>query len=145
MENGILKNFAKFTGKHLCRSLLLIKLQGPTFSCEFCEIYKNTFLQNTSGWLFLNTDILYWITSKSPELALHQTFIRRPICLLNMGCMSTKDVFWWNLCLLSSYSNTCTSDVLKKVILSISEEKSKKTSCFFNPLMPGDNKKVTHT
>ena len=27
-----------------------IKL-GRTFSCEFCEISKNTFLQNTSGRL----------------------------------------------------------------------------------------------
>ena len=31
--------FSKFTGKHLCRSLL----EAPTqvFSCEFCEIFKN--------------------------------------------------------------------------------------------------------
>ena len=30
------KYIAKFTGKHLCQSLMV-------FSCEFCEIFKNTF------------------------------------------------------------------------------------------------------
>ena len=36
-----LKNFTKFTGKHLWQSL-----------SEFCEIFKNTFLQNTSDDCF---------------------------------------------------------------------------------------------
>ena len=27
IKKGVLKNFAKFTGKHLCRSLFLVKLQ----------------------------------------------------------------------------------------------------------------------
>ena len=36
---GVLKNFAKFTGKHLCWSLL-IKLQA-------CEIFKRTFFHRT--------------------------------------------------------------------------------------------------
>ena len=44
-EKGVLRNFTKFTGKHLCQSFV--------FSCEFCEISKNTFfLQNTSGGCF---------------------------------------------------------------------------------------------
>ena len=60
----ILKNIAKFTGKHLCQSILL-RLQAwglqlfqvtlaQGFSCEFCELIKNTFLQNTSGGLLCN-------------------------------------------------------------------------------------------
>ena len=42
---GFLKNFAKFTGKRLCWSLLF-KIESPTqmFFCEFCEIFKNTFI-----------------------------------------------------------------------------------------------------
>ena len=56
---GVLKNFAKFTGKHLCQGLFLIKLQAEAynfikketlaqvFSCEFCEISKNTFFYRT--------------------------------------------------------------------------------------------------
>ena len=48
---GVLINFAKFTGKHLCQSLFLNKVAketlAPVFSCEFCEIYKNTFFYGT--------------------------------------------------------------------------------------------------
>ena len=51
---GVLRNFAKFTGKHPCQSLFFNKVAGlgnfikketlaQGFSCEFCEISKNTF------------------------------------------------------------------------------------------------------
>ena len=62
-NKGVLRNFIKFTGKHLCQSLILIKLQGEAynfikketlaqlFPCEFCEIYKNTSFQNTGRLL----------------------------------------------------------------------------------------------
>ena len=44
---GVLKNFAKFTGKSLCWSLFSNKVQalGSTqvLPCIFCEIFKNTF------------------------------------------------------------------------------------------------------
>ena len=39
---GVLQDFEKFTGKHLCQSLFLNKATGLT-----------PFLQNTSGWLLL--------------------------------------------------------------------------------------------
>ena len=62
-KKGVLKNFAEFKGKHLCRSLFLIKLQvkkaslrpekneTPTqvFSGEFCEIFRNTYFYRTSS------------------------------------------------------------------------------------------------
>ena len=38
-KKGALKYFAKFTGKHLCRSLSV---------CEFCEIFKNTYIEEHS-------------------------------------------------------------------------------------------------
>ena len=52
---NVLRNFAKFTEKHLCQSLFFNKVAGAAcnfikketlaqvFSCEFCEISKNTF------------------------------------------------------------------------------------------------------
>ena len=43
-KKGVLRNFAKFTGKHLCQKLFFNKV---VFSCEFCEISKNTFLYRT--------------------------------------------------------------------------------------------------
>ena len=58
MRKDVLKNFAKFIGKHLCQSFSFNKVAGlrpqvcnlikketltQVFSCEFCEIFKNTF------------------------------------------------------------------------------------------------------
>ena len=66
VKRGILRNFAKFTGKHLCQSLFFNKVAAcnftqketlaQVFSCEFCEISKNTFstehLQTTASEFF---------------------------------------------------------------------------------------------
>ena len=82
IKKGILKNFAKFIGKHLCQSLFFNKVAGlrpqpavsasvstswylkacnfikketleQMFSCEFCEISKNTFFIEHLWWLLL--------------------------------------------------------------------------------------------
>ena len=62
-----LRNFTKFTGKHLCQSLFFNKVAGAAcnfikketlaqvLSCKFCEISKNTFCTEhlwttASGW-----------------------------------------------------------------------------------------------
>ena len=45
-KKGVLRNFTKFTEKHK-------ETLAQVFSCEFCEISKNNFLQNTSGRLLL--------------------------------------------------------------------------------------------
>ena len=76
IRKGVLRNFAKFTGKHLCQSLFFNKVAGlacsfmkqetltQVFSCDFCQISKNTFF----------TEHLWATASCSrPEL----------ICLLN--------------------------------------------------------------
>ena len=59
-KKGVFRNFIKFTGKHLCQNLFFNKIAGlkasniiykktltHVFSCEFCEISKNTFLHRT--------------------------------------------------------------------------------------------------
>ena len=59
-EKGVLRNFAKFTGKQLRPSVFFNKVAGPrpatlfwketltqVFSCEFCKIFKNTFFHRT--------------------------------------------------------------------------------------------------
>ena len=46
-EKGVLKNFAKLTGKHLCQSLFfdnVVETLAQVFSCEFFEMFKNNFL-----------------------------------------------------------------------------------------------------
>ena len=65
-KTGVLKNFANFTGKQLCWSFFLRKLltETPTqlFSCEICNIFKNTFdLQNTSSGCFCPSTIQQYI------------------------------------------------------------------------------------
>ena len=42
MKKGVLRNFAKFVGKHLCNFIKKETL-AQVFSCEFREISKNTF------------------------------------------------------------------------------------------------------
>ena len=73
VKKGVLRNLAKFTGKHLCQSLYFdnvaglraatllkqillhrcnfIKIDTPAqvFSCEFCQISKNTFSYTSGG------------------------------------------------------------------------------------------------
>ena len=72
-EKGVLRNFAKFIGKHLYQSLFSNKVAGAAcnfikketlaqvFSCEFCEISKNTFFYRTplvtaSDWMGKNRE-----------------------------------------------------------------------------------------
>ena len=55
VRKGVLRNFAKLRGKHLCQVLFFNKVAGPepatllkealaqVFSSEFCEISRNTF------------------------------------------------------------------------------------------------------
>ena len=57
VRKGALRNFTKFTGKHLCQALFYNKVAGSEltnllkkrlFYYEFWEISNNTFSQNTS-------------------------------------------------------------------------------------------------
>ena len=67
-EKGVLRNFAKFTAKHLCRNFFFNKAcnfikketLAQVFSCEFCEISKNTFSYRTP---LLAASALYNVTS----------------------------------------------------------------------------------
>ena len=76
-KKGVFRNFAKFTGKELRQSLFfnnvadfrpaaLLKKEAlaQVFPCEFCEISKNTFLQNTSSGS-LNSSMSYKIIQLS--------------------------------------------------------------------------------
>ena len=58
IKKGVLKNFTKFTGKHLCQSFRLktcnfIKKEAlaQMFSCEFCKNFKDIFFtENLPSW-----------------------------------------------------------------------------------------------
>ena len=49
-KKGFLKIFAKFTGKHLCQSLL-----HRCFPVNFCENFKNFFFYEHLRWCLLDT------------------------------------------------------------------------------------------
>ena len=70
VRKGVLRNFAKFTGKHLCQSLFFNKVAGlrPTtllkkrlrqrcFPVNFAKFLRTPFLQNTSGRLLLYVSV----------------------------------------------------------------------------------------
>ena len=68
-KKGVLRNFAKFTRKHLRQSLFFNKVAGPAalfkketlvqvFACEFCEISKNIFHRAPLGDCFCNLKLL---------------------------------------------------------------------------------------
>ena len=100
---GVLKNFGRFTGKHLFSSLLLIMLElqlclkaasAQVFSCEIYEIFKNSLFYRTPSvaafktpfkrvkdvCLSNNIEVLY-VTIGNPALTLvifnWRTFSRR--------------------------------------------------------------------
>ena len=62
LKKGDLKNFAKFSGKHLCQSLIFNKVAGllkrrlwhRCFSVNFEKFLRARFLQSTSERLLLN-------------------------------------------------------------------------------------------
>ena len=66
-KKSVLKNFASFTGKHLCQSLLLIKLQAldqqlyqkrdsaTDFNLWILRIFKNTCSIENLWWLLQNS------------------------------------------------------------------------------------------
>ena len=60
-KKGVIRNFSKFTGKHLCQKLFFKKeTLAQVFSCEFCEISTNTFFTKNlwaTASIFLKLDI----------------------------------------------------------------------------------------
>ena len=77
IKEGVLRNFTKFTGKHLCQSLFFNKvadlrprpstllnkrLWHRCFPVNFVKFLRTPFLQNTSGgcfWILIKTS--FWV------------------------------------------------------------------------------------
>ena len=102
ISKGVLRNFAKFTGKYLFQSLLFNKVAGlrktkncrktpeacnsikkealaQVLSSEFSEISKNTFSYRILRWLLLNLPItIKFLKWNIVSLLLHLKSIRVP-------------------------------------------------------------------
>ena len=101
VKEDVHNNFAKFTGKHLCRSLCfkkslevcnVIKKEtlAQVFSCEFCEISQNNFFsEHTSRRLLLvrdgKTDNMKQFTEPSTK-----GFVLKNVFLKNFSAFSGK-------------------------------------------------------
>ena len=114
IKKGVLRNFAKFTGKHLCQSLFLNKVAGLTlltkrlwhrcFPENFVKFPSTLSLQSTSGRLFLSKPIL----QDSVKVFLQNSFFGkkyscRSFCRNVVGCCSgtllqglSHSCFPWN-------------------------------------------------
>ena len=65
LKKCVMRNFEEFTRISLLINLLTLicsfiknKSLAQVFSCEFCEIWKNLFLQNTTGRLIIAVSIV---------------------------------------------------------------------------------------
>ena len=87
VRKAILRNFANFTGKHLCKSLFFNKVSGlrpatllkketlaHVSSCEFCEIFRNTFF--TIKYSHFGPAFFRWATNPPKILVVLQKAIR---------------------------------------------------------------------
>ena len=75
-KKGVLRNFTKFTGKHLCQSIFFNKVAGPVtlfkkrlwqrcFPLNFVRFLRTPFLKEHLWWLLLRGDIIF----KSKDIA----------------------------------------------------------------------------
>ena len=94
---GAFKNFAIFTGKRLCWSLFLIKLQA---FCEYYEVFNNSFFYRTSP-VATSADVLFYIIFSKRcfwiycSYTLHNCFVLKlkiTLICLNQLCHSLQFV-----------------------------------------------------
>ena len=116
-EKDVLRNFTKFTGKHLCQILffndvtglrpatLFLKNSGKGFfSCEFCKISKNSFssglqlyFKKTLARVFFSCEFCE-ISKNSFSYKTHLVAASGLTCIANSSNLSIQDL----LCLLIS-------------------------------------------
>ena len=90
---GVLRNFAKFTGKHLSQSLFFKKeTLAQVFSCEFCETSKNSFFTEH----FLATASVIFALDTS-SIWLQTDFLRK-----SGQDTKQKNNFTWTKCLINN-------------------------------------------
>ena len=101
IKKVVLKNFAKFTGKYRARASFWMKLQASglqlylkktltqVFSCEFCQISKNTFF----------TEHL-WMTASAISLhnKRYSNFVNSPWIHGELHSYCNHNIILWSIC-----------------------------------------------
>ena len=92
-KKGVLRNFVKFTRKHLCQSFFNKVTLAQVFSCEFCEISKNTFSRRTPP------------VAASVYILSDETCFPITVFILLLHYLSISFFFWTSsACMLFSFS-----------------------------------------
>ena len=114
-KKSVFQNFAIFTGKHLCWSLFLIKLQvcfikktpAQVIFCEYCEILKKIYFEKNL-WMAVSGHIPLAVVTFS------SIFSRRLYCYLLITIHTESTIFthiyYTVLAFLSIYNNNCTKN-----------------------------------
>ena len=89
---GALKNFAIFTGKQLCWRLFLKETPAKVFSCEFCEIVRNSVFIEYLWWLLL---YLWWSFLWKLKTFLSFHLYNRKISEFRQKCDKYGDLYLW--------------------------------------------------
>ena len=103
-KKGALRNFAKFTGKHLCQSLIFnkicwlrianllkMRLLHRCFPVNFAEFLRTPFFAEHLWWLLLSLNYMFWRNSKiitENNFCLHHKNMRK--CKQNINCSFSK-------------------------------------------------------
>ena len=70
LKKDVLRNFAKFTGKHLCQSLFFNKVAG--LRRNFAKFLRTPFVTEHLWWLLLTTvdisDVCFWFKFKRLQI-----------------------------------------------------------------------------
>ena len=113
----VLKNFANFTGKHLCQSLFFNKVAGlkivaQVFSCEVCRNFPNTFFaenlrKTTSEYGSFNWEFsFFWVFHKRNSEDWYLS-IEQDVWLLMLFPINWPNFIVWLLLLLATCGNIC--------------------------------------
>ena len=88
---GVFKKYLKIYKKHLWQSLIFKKeALAQVFSCEFWEILRTPFLQNTSGWLLLHIVVIS--LTKGTPLSM------KPVVKHSWRIIMQNVPYWKNMC-----------------------------------------------
>ena len=72
-EKGVLRNFTKFTGKHLCQRKK--RLWHRCFRVNFAKFLRTPFLTEHLRWLLLPINILHWRNTLSMKNCLLNCYL----------------------------------------------------------------------
>ena len=121
LRKGVLRNFAKFTGKHLCQRPATLLKKRPWHRCflvNFVKFVRTPFSQNTSGWLLLKVSFnIFSNISKSPLEWVGKGYNKDKITKVTYRFYFNINLFRWEICNIYYFQTNLIHVVNKKLQL----------------------------